>query len=171
MFRPSGAPCRSSSRGVGRASSGVRRGRGRRRHLLDAEPVSRCTTGTAGKCARSHLVEDFGKIAHETRFELAFPSRSSISHTRRSLIARVSPFRWHALKRKGHAKLTSSPRHKKARPSSRDRPFLCWSTRPDSNWRPSRWQRDAGVDFIEEFHSERSYRVVSINSGGRLRGV
>jgi hypothetical protein len=33
-------------------------------------------------------------VEHETRFELAFPSRSSTSHTRRSLIARVSPFRW-----------------------------------------------------------------------------
>jgi hypothetical protein len=30
-------------------------------------------------------------LEHETRFELAFPSRSSTSHTGRSLIARVSP--------------------------------------------------------------------------------
>jgi hypothetical protein len=34
-------------------------------------------------------------MEHETRFELAFPSRSSTSHTRRSLIALASPFRWH----------------------------------------------------------------------------
>jgi len=31
----------------------------------------------------------------------------------------------------------------------------------------SRWQGDAGVHFIEEFRPDRSYRVVSINSGGR----
>jgi len=31
---------------------------------------------------------------HETRFELAFPSRSLTSHTRCSLIALSSPFRW-----------------------------------------------------------------------------
>ncbi len=42
----------------------------------------------------------FEKLEHETRFELAFPSRSSTSHTRCSLIALSSPFRWHALKRK-----------------------------------------------------------------------
>ena len=33
-------------------------------------------------------------VEHETRFELAFPSTPLASHTRRSLIARVSPFRW-----------------------------------------------------------------------------
>jgi hypothetical protein len=43
---------------------------------------------------------------------------------------------------------------------------LFWSTRPGSNRRPPRWQGDAGVDFIEEFRPKRSYRVVSINSGG-----
>jgi hypothetical protein len=63
---------------------------------------------------------------HETRFELAFPSRSSISHTRCSLIALSSPFRWHALKPEApNQKRIPSSRHKKARPSSRDRPFLC----------------------------------------------
>jgi hypothetical protein len=45
---------------------------------------------------------------------------------------------------------------------------LRWSTRPDSNWRPSRWQGDARLDFIKEFRLERSYRYVSVNSGGRL---
>jgi hypothetical protein len=64
-------------------------------------------------------------MEHETRFELAFPSRSATSHTRRSLIALVSPFRW---------------------------------------------QGDAGADFIEELRLERSYRYVSVNSGGRLEG-
>jgi hypothetical protein len=34
------------------------------------------------------------RMEHETRFELAFPSRSSTSHTRCSLIALSSPFRW-----------------------------------------------------------------------------
>jgi hypothetical protein len=33
-------------------------------------------------------------VEHETRFELAFPSRSSTSHTRCSLIALSSPSRW-----------------------------------------------------------------------------
>ena len=35
---------------------------------------------------------------------------------------------------------------------------------------PPRWQGDAGVDFIEEFRLNRSYRVVSINSGGSAGG-
>ena len=148
-------------------------------------------------------------MEHETRFELAFPSRSSISHTRRSLSARVSPFRWHALNRKGqrktndqssriqkepatlrvtssicsgardqirtgvpfevcdlsysslakrsrlplplamllierlNAKLISSSGYKKSPPCFAGRALFVWSTRPDSNWRPSRWQRDA----------------------------
>jgi len=30
----------------------------------------------------------------------------------------------------------------------------------------SRWQGDAGIDFIEKFRLERSYRCVSINGGG-----
>jgi hypothetical protein len=64
-------------------------------------------------------------MEHETRFELAFPSRSVTSHTRCSLIALSSPFRW---------------------------------------------QGDAGLDFIERSRLERSYRVVSVNSGGRPRG-
>lgn len=33
-------------------------------------------------------------LKHETRFELAFPSAPAASHTRRSVIARVSPSRW-----------------------------------------------------------------------------
>jgi hypothetical protein len=33
-------------------------------------------------------------MEHETKFERAFPSRSATSHTRHSLIARDSPFRW-----------------------------------------------------------------------------
>ena len=28
---------------------------------------------------------------------------------------------------------------------------LMWSTRPDSNWRPSRWQRGAIVEFIDVY--------------------
>ena len=28
---------------------------------------------------------------------------------------------------------------------------LMWSTRPDSNWRPSRWQRVAIVEFIDVY--------------------
>jgi hypothetical protein len=32
---------------------------------------------------------------------------------------------------------------------------------------PPRWQGDAGADFIEEFRLKRSYRAVSVNSGGR----
>ena len=43
-----------------------------------------------------------------------------------------------------------------------------WSTRPDSDRRPSRWQGDGRLDFIGEIRSERSYRVVSINSGGSV---
>ncbi len=46
--------------------------------------------------------------------------------------------------------------------------MFTWSTRPDSNRRPSGWQGDAGVDFIEEFRLKRSYRCVSVNSGGRI---
>jgi hypothetical protein len=62
-----------------------------------------------------------------------------------------------------------------------------WSTRPGSqagfarealaerssaaNRRPPRWQGDAGLDFIEVFRPERSYRCVSVNSGGRIRGL
>jgi hypothetical protein len=41
--------------------------------------------------------------------------------------------------------------------------FCKWSTRPDSNRRPSRWREDAGVDFIGVFRLKRSYRVVSAN--------
>ena len=61
-------------------------------------------------------------LEHETRFELASGRTlrcfaSSGTPTRRSLIARASPFRWHALNRKGpNPKLTSSPRHKKGPP-------------------------------------------------------
>ncbi len=33
--------------------------------------------------------------------------------------------------------------NKKTRPTKWDGFFCSWSTRPDSNWRPSRWQRDA----------------------------
>jgi len=40
-------------------------------------------------------------MEHETRFELAFPSTPTASHTRCSLIALSSPFRWHALKPEG----------------------------------------------------------------------
>jgi hypothetical protein len=65
-------------------------------------------------------------MEHETRFELAFPSRSATSHTRCSLIALSSPFRWHALKRKAPKQNRLQVLDtKKARPSSRDRPFLC----------------------------------------------
>ena len=71
-----------------------------------------------------------------------------------------------------------------------------WSARPDSNSSeallplprrslrllptnysliarssPSRWQGDVGVDFIEDFRLKRSYRCVSVNSGGRLAGA
>ncbi len=62
---------------------------------------------------------------------------------------------------------------------------IFWSTRPGSqagfardalaerssaaNRRPPRWQGDAGVDFIEVFRPERSYRCVSVKSGGKLR--
>ena len=35
-----------------------------------------------------------GEKSRVIEFELAFPSRSSTSHTRHSLIARASPFRW-----------------------------------------------------------------------------
>jgi hypothetical protein len=35
-----------------------------------------------------------------------------------------------------------------------------------SAFSPSRWQGDARRDFIEDFRLNRSYRVVSINSGG-----
>jgi hypothetical protein len=63
-------------------------------------------------------------MEHETRFELAFPSRSTTSHTRHSLIARVSPFRWHALNRKAPTKTNSKPHTEKARPTSWDRLFL-----------------------------------------------
>ncbi len=28
---------------------------------------------------------------------------------------------------------------------------LTWSTKPDSNWRPSRWQRVAIVEFIDVY--------------------
>jgi hypothetical protein len=42
-------------------------------------------------------------------------------------------------------------------------------TRREGAWRwsgrSSPWQGDAGVDFIEEFRLNRSYRVVSVNSG------
>jgi hypothetical protein len=48
--------------------------------------------------------------------------------------------------------------------------MIIWSTRPGSNRRPPRWQGDAGVDFIEVFRLNRSYRVVSINSGGSAGG-
>jgi hypothetical protein len=36
--------------------------------------------------------------------------------------------------------------------------------------RPPRWQGDAGVDFIEVFRPEWSYRCVSVNSGGSAGG-
>jgi hypothetical protein len=61
-----------------------------------------------------------------------------------------------------------------------------WSTRPGSqagfarkalaeqssaaNRRPPRWQGDAGLDFIEVFRLNRSYRIVSVNSGGSAGG-
>ncbi len=35
---------------------------------------------------------------------------------------------------------------------------------------PPRWQGDAGREFIEVFRSDRSYRAVSINSGGSAGG-
>ena len=44
------------------------------------------------------------QVEHETRFELAFPSRSKTSHTRRSLLARTRsltaapPFRWQVIR-------------------------------------------------------------------------
>jgi hypothetical protein len=81
-------------------------------------------------------------MEHETRFELAFPSRSATSHTRCSLIALSSPFRWLPKIERLQPKPTPSSRHKKARPTSWDELFYVWSTRPDSNWRPSRWQRE-----------------------------
>jgi hypothetical protein len=46
--------------------------------------------------------------------------------------------------------------------------YVFWSTRPGSNGRPPRWQGDAGVGFIEVFRPERSYRCVSVNSGGKV---
>ena len=33
------------------------------------------------------------------------------------------------------------------------------------------WQEDAGVDSIEKFRLKRSYRCVSVNSGGRVYGA
>ena len=64
--------------------------------------------------------------------------------------------------------------------------LFVWSTRPGSragfardalaerssaaNRRPPRWQGDAGLDFIEVFRPERSYRCVSVNSGGSAGG-
>jgi hypothetical protein len=48
-------------------------------------------------------------------------------------------------------------------PVGKEAPEVWRRSRP----RPSRWQGDAGVDSIEEFRLKRSYRVVSVNSGGR----
>ena len=65
-------------------------------------------------------------MEHETRFELAFPSPAPRAHTRRSLIARVSPFRW--LPKSGRLQTknqTQALDTKKARPASQDRLFLC----------------------------------------------
>jgi hypothetical protein len=38
-----------------------------------------------------------------------------------------------------------------------------------ANRRPPRWQGDAGLDFIAVFRPERSYRCVSVNSGGKVQ--
>jgi hypothetical protein len=61
----------------------------------------------------------------------------------------------------------ATPQIQQKSPDSRADGAFVWSTRPDSNWRPSRWQGDARLDFIEEFRRKRSYRYVSVNSGGR----
>ena len=61
---------------------------------------------------------------------------------------------------------TDPPNAKRSRRKWAEAFSFIWSTRPDSNWRPSRWQGDAGVDFIEVFRLRRSYRCVSVNSGG-----
>ncbi len=68
-------------------------------------------------------------MEHETRFELAFPSRSATSHTRCSLIALSSPFRWHALKRKGPAGTESKPQYEKIPPCSAGRDSFVYGAR------------------------------------------
>jgi hypothetical protein len=45
---------------------------------------------------------------------------------------------------------------------------LSYSLLANRSQLPSRWQGDARVDFIEEFRPERSYRYVSVNSGGSM---
>jgi hypothetical protein len=61
-------------------------------------------------------------------------------------------------------------RTRNARSQPRSGVHISWSTRPAANQRPPRWQGDAGVDFIEEFRPKRSYRCVSVNSGGSAGG-
>jgi hypothetical protein len=48
------------------------------------------------------------------------------------------------------------------------RPLALAERSSAANRRPPRWQGDAGLDFIEVFRLERSYRIVSVNSGGKL---
>jgi hypothetical protein len=56
----------------------------------DSKPVHRIRYGAV--CVAIWESQSADGTFH--RFDLAFPSRSKTSHTRRSLIARVSPFRW-----------------------------------------------------------------------------
>src|SRR6056297_2938124 len=45
--------------------------------------------------------------------------------------------------RQGPARSSIKPQYEESRPTAWDGFLRKWSTRPDSNWRPSRWQRDA----------------------------
>jgi hypothetical protein len=64
---------------------------GTKRHPRGTRSV---TTAKRTKPPRVTPRRGFGNVEHETRFELAFPSRLAAAHTRCSLIARSSPFRW-----------------------------------------------------------------------------
>ena len=64
-------------------------------------------------------------MEHETRFELAFPSRSATSHTRCSLIALSSPFRWLPKIERLQSKTNSKLRAQKNPATLRATRFFC----------------------------------------------